>query len=239
MKLRKLVSWLLGNAGTWFFRLGILALLGAAITINYVADLVVDSPVPWLIISASLTAILLSLPFIPSIQKKWWGVLGALVLAVAAAAFTWWQLEDSVQSSADPIPPIPFHLNLSFGLTILAAILALVLWVWSGQRVYNPRITLVQNGVTLIGVVASAIAFNLPASWSDGVGWAIIALTLMWLEPIWKSEAAAAAQLESLKAKIVELEAEIKSAKGQKERRLPGFFNLLKRLSRPAKVTKS
>lgn len=236
MKLRKLVSWLLGDAGTWFYRLGILALLGAALTINYVVKFAVDSQ-PMLIACASLTAILLSLSFIPSIQKMRGGVIVTLVLAVAAAAFTWWQLEDSVRSSAVTIPPIPFHLNLSFSFTILAAILALVLWKLSGKRVYNPQITLVQNGVTLIGVLASAIAFNLPASWSVGVGWAIIAGTLMWLEPIWKSEAAAATQLGSLRARIVELEAEIERSERKEERPLPSFRNLLKRLIGAAKGT--
>lgn len=239
MKLRKLISWLL-DAGTWFYTLGILTLLGAAITINFVVEFAVDSQ-PMLIACASLTAILLSLSFIPSIQKMRGGVIVTLVLAATAAAFTWWQLEDSVRSSAVTIPPIPSHLNFSFGFTILAAILALVLW-WklSGERVYNPQLTLVQNGVTLIGVLASAIAFNLPVSWSFWVGWAIITGTLMWLGPIWKSEAAAAAQLGSLRAKIVELEAEIERSKERKEERpLPGFRNLLKRLIGTAKRTQS
>lgn len=76
-------------------------------------------------------------------------------------------------------------------LTVLFAGSAMLTWGKNPNRVYNPKITLVRNGGSILCVYLSALAFHLPGFWGPGVGWLTVLITVIILDIIWKKEAAA------------------------------------------------
>jgi hypothetical protein len=106
-------------------------------------------------------------------------------------------------------------------LGVLSAVVSVVVYV--AMKPDNPTITLTKNGISLIGVAGSALAFNFPSSWLTGVdwvplwstaiGWFLIAITLVSLEPIWKSEAKTADGIADLELEILRLQEEVKNRK--------------------------
>lgn len=104
---------------------------------------------------------------------------------------------------------------------VVSSASALAVYFLGNASMYNPKISFVRNGVTLIGVAGSAVTFNLPAShtgidwlpsWSTLIGWLLIGVTLISLESIWKSEAAAdadAQELEWSRKEIARLKGEL------------------------------
>ncbi|MFF2842426.1 hypothetical protein [Paenarthrobacter sp. NPDC057981] len=91
------------------------------------------------------------------------------------------------------------------------------------KRTPNHEITWSRNGLTILGVFASALAFNFPPSWRTGwdvvplwstlIGWIFIVLSLAVLEPIWKTETKATAENTELKLSNLRLQDEARNRK--------------------------
>jgi hypothetical protein len=199
------------DPGTWFHATGILALLGAALTANFVVDYAKQSPAPLLVATVLITALLLSLVIVvwnrnghPMLR---WMILGTVGGGIA----TYLQLPSVL--NADPFPNLSPYLVISFWVTVCAALLTVGLGIKFEARIYNPEITPIKNGITLIGVLFSALAFNLDPSWGPWIGWPIIAVTLFSLAPIWRSEAEAEAHIAKLQLTINKLENDVKNRK--------------------------
>lgn len=149
-------------------------------------------------------------------------------------------------ASSWPSTSVPFNwLYFWIILTLGSAVAALAVYFGKSTDTYNPDISLIRNGVTLIGVLLSALAFNLPASWGTGIdwipswstviGWFLIAITLMSLEPIWKSEAATdadARELEWARKEIARLKEELAQQSNSKKSLAQQIRPLLEKLGR-------
>ncbi|KQQ96391.1 hypothetical protein ASF72_01650 [Arthrobacter sp. Leaf141] len=104
---------------------------------------------------------------------------------------------------------------------ILSAIVSVA--VFLATKHDNPTITLTRNGISLLGVAGSALAFNFPASWLTGIGWVplwstaigwvLISITLLSLEPIWKIDAKTANGIADLELEILKLQEEVQNRK--------------------------
>jgi hypothetical protein len=179
----------------WFFRLCILTLFCAAVSMSVAVNLIVELSRNWLSTSVSLTWI------------------------------SFWLIA-----------------------TIVAAVAAIGAYIRKSNSTYNPKVSLVRNGGSLIGVALSAFAFNFPSSWLTGIdwiplwstaiGWFLIALTLMLLEPIWKSEAAAdldARELEWSRKEIARLKSELAQQSNSKTSLAQQIKHLLEEVGRKVK----
>lgn len=207
----KMTKWLKGDPGTWFHRAGILALLGTAITVNFIVEFAVKSSAPLLVATALLTALFLSLVIVIWNRSGFKWLIFLLAVTVVAGVVTYLQLPGLLE--ADPFPDLSPRLAISFWITIAAAILTVALSFIFGQRIYNPELTPIKNGISLFGVLFSALAFNLDPSLGSWIGWTIIAITLFSLEPIWKSEAETADEIVDLELEILRLQNEVKNRK--------------------------
>lgn len=204
MKLKKIIKLAKANPGSWFHRTGILALLGAALTANFVVEYAVNSGTPIMVASALLTALFLSLVIVV------WNRAGSIVLILLSALTLVGAVVTYLQAptvlAAPRLPDPSPWLWFSLALTIFAALLTLGLWAMYKTTIYNPEITPIRNGITLIGVLASAVAFNLDPKLGPWIGWPVIVVTLFSLEPIWSSEAETDDLIAELRADIERLE---------------------------------
>jgi hypothetical protein len=151
--------------------------------------------------------------------------------------------------SSWPSTSVPFNwLYFWIILTLGSVVAALAVYFGKPTGAYNPKISLIRNGVTLIGVLLSALAFNLPASWGTGIGWIpswstvigwfLIAITLMSLEPIWKSEAATDADARELawaRKEIARLKDELAQQSNSKKSLAQQIRPLLEKVGRKVK----
>ncbi|GGH99439.1 hypothetical protein ACFFGR_15040 [Arthrobacter liuii] len=213
MKLARIIArakeWIKADPGAWFHRTGIMALFGTALTANFVVEYINQrsvTPAAPMVILALVTALLLSL-IIVVWDRAGEKFLIVLIFVTPVAAFlTAFQSRDLLAAPALPRPSLALMFSLAF--TVVAAALTFILWGIYGGRVYNPEITPVQNGITLFGVLLSAIAFNLDPKLGPWIGWPIIAVTLFSLAPIWKGEAEIKSQIAGLERTIKRLEEE-------------------------------
>lgn len=95
--------------------------------------------------------------------------------------------------------------------------------IYRVKRTPNHEITWTRNGLTILSVFASAIAFNFPPTWitpwdavplwSTLIGWIFIVLSLALLEPIWKAETKDKAEIKALRLENVRLKLEAENRK--------------------------
>jgi hypothetical protein len=206
VKLAKFSKWLKADPGTWFHRTGIISLFGAALTANFVVEFAMKSGAPLMVTFALLTALFLSLVIVVWDRAGAKTLILMSVLTLAGAVLTSMQVPSILTAPRLPDPSLALWVSLVF--TIVAALLTLALWGKYGEKIYNPEITPVQNGITLIGVLLSALAFNLDSSWGPWIGWPVIGVTLFSLAPIWRSEAEMQDQIAELRRTIARLEEE-------------------------------
>lgn len=98
------------------------------------------------------------------------------------------------------------------GLGLISAVVALGIYLL--KRTPNHEITWSRNGISILSVYATAIAFNFPATWKTGwdavplwstlIGWIFIVLSLATLVPIWKGETKAEATVKRLRLEKLE-----------------------------------
>jgi hypothetical protein len=108
---------------------------------------------------------------------------------------------------------------LCFGIFMTSAGTAVGIWL-KHPDVYNPQITWVRNGTSLVGVGLSALAFNIPTPLSTVLGWIGILITLLALERIWDSEAASDLERiehRSRKIELAKLQTELDELRHQME----------------------
>ncbi|MBA4101745.1 MAG: hypothetical protein C0488_05870 [Arthrobacter sp.] len=202
----------LGDADSWFRWLGIAAMSGAVVTTSLVADFAKNSPYPWLVIAASATCLFLSLTLVVGLRKGGQGLILLVVLTLlSAAGTTWYAVQEFAHKSAPEASPVSRWFWVTVSGTIAVAVAAVTVFMSKRKDLYNPKITLTKNGLSLILVLLSALAFSLPADWGPPIGWFIIAATMGSLGPIWKSEAQAADEIEALELEILSLQNQVKN----------------------------
>ncbi|WP_427175257.1 hypothetical protein [Arthrobacter sp. 92] len=199
----------LGDADFWFRWLGVAAMSGAVVTTGLVADFAKSSPYPWLIIAASATCLFLSLTLVVGLRKGGRGLVLLFVLTVLSAVGTWYAVQEFAHKFASGAIPVSQWFWVTSSGTIAVAVVAVTLFICKRKDLYNPKITLTKNGLSLILVLLSALAFSLPDKWGPPIGWIIIAATMISLGPIWKSEAQAAAEINGLELEILRLKNEV------------------------------
>ncbi|ABK05670.1 hypothetical protein Arth_4501 (plasmid) [Arthrobacter sp. FB24] len=153
----------------------------------------------------------------PTFTELWYRCVEA-VFFCAAVAFS-----VLVNMIADPSHSQGLVSWLWLWLILAVASGALGIYIHRVKRTPNHKITWTRNGLTILSVFASAIAFNFPPSWktpldavplwSTLIGWIFIFLSLALLEPIWKAETKDKAEIKALRLEIVKLKLEAANRK--------------------------
>lgn len=146
----------------------------------------------------------------PTPTEWWYGGVTAVMFLSAVALSVGMNIIADPARSGDHLGW--FYLWAGLGLVCAAVTLA----IYVLKRTPNHEITWSRNGISILSVFATAIAFNFPATWKTGwdavplwstlIGWIFIVLSLATLVPIWKSETKAEATMKRLQLEKLQSE---------------------------------
>lgn len=186
--------------------LSILTILGAAITTSLIVDFVKNSPSPGLYISTVTTCLLLALAVMIGLRGDWRGLAILAVLAAGGGVVTLGFVVNFIQNLPAKSLAVPFLLVFTSFATVFLAAAAVIASAFTKGKGPSSKITWKDNGITLLGVLASALAFNLPPEVGPWIGWPIIAATLWTVWPVWDTTD----QVTRLQVQVSELKDQLK-----------------------------
>ncbi|MFK0042264.1 hypothetical protein ACIQTW_20710 [Paenarthrobacter sp. NPDC090517] len=192
----------------WWRALSILAILGAAITTSLIVDFVKNSPSPGLYISTVTTCLLIALAVMIGLRGDWRGLAALAILAAGGGVVTLGFVVDFIQNLPAKSLTVPSQLVFTTFATVFLAAAAVIASAFTKGEGPSSKITWTNNGITLLGVLASALAFNLPPEFGPWIGWPIIAATLWTVWPVFDT----ADQITRLQIQVSELKDQLKKA---------------------------
>jgi hypothetical protein len=196
------------TAVRWWKTLSILAILGAAIATSLIVDFVKNSPSPGLHISTIATCLLIALAVMVGLRGDWRGLATLAILAAGGACVTLAFLVNFIRDLPAESVAVPSLLLFTALATVASAGGAVIASAKTKGKGPSSKITWQNNGITLLGVLASALAFNLPSEVAFWIGWLIIAITLWTVWPVWDT----ADQVARLQSQVSEVEGQLENA---------------------------